>query len=232
MRILNPKSRPLLLFVLLASAAYGQEIPQAIDLQAKSSTYDRNSGHLVFAEVTISQGEMSVSANLAEATELEFENAAWIFTGNVQISTVEALISGDKAVINFQDHRLVRANISGHPATINWESSDSDEAIFGQASELVYDREAGTLSLTGDAVLRSGISEISGNTLLYDFNAEQVIAGSPDDASQGVRITITPEETGANELTEISDKEPTETSDKESAETSPAESALAREDEL
>jgi len=232
MRILNPKSRPLLLFVLLASAAYGQEIPQAIDLQAKSSTYDRNSGHLVFAEVTISQGEMSVSANLAEATELEFENAAWIFTGNVQISTVEALISGDKAVINFQDHRLVRASISGQPATINWESSDSDEAIFGQASELVYNREAGTLSLTGDAVLRSGISEISGNTLLYDFNAEQVIAGSPDDASQGVRITITPEETGANELTEISDKEPTETSDKESAETSPAESALAREDEL
>ncbi|MCH8220311.1 MAG: hypothetical protein IIA76_03085 [Proteobacteria bacterium] len=232
MRILNPKSRPLLLFVLLASAAHGQEIPQAIDLQAKSSTYDRNSGHLVFAEVTISQGEMSVSANLAEATELEFENAAWIFTGNVQISTLEALISGDKAVINFRDHRLVRASISGQPATINWESSDSDEAIFGQASELVYNREAGTLSLTGDALLRSGISEISGNTLLYDFNAEQVIAGSPDDASQGVRITITPEETGADELTEISDKEPTENSDKESAETSPAESALAREDEL
>lgn len=232
MRILNPKSRPLLLFVLLASAAYGQEIPQAIDLQAKSSTYDRNSGHLVFAEVTISQGEMSVSANSAEATELEFENAAWIFTGNVQISTVEALISGDKAVINFQDHRLVRASISGQPATINWESSDSDEAIFGQASELVYNREAGTLSLTGDAVLRSGISEISGNTLLYDFNAEQVVAGSPDDASQGVRITITPEETGANELTENNDKEPTKTSDKESAETSPAESATARGDEL
>lgn len=232
MRILNPKSRPLLLFVLLASAAYGQEIPQAIDLQAKSSTYDRNSGHLVFEEVTISQGEMSVSANSAEATELEFENAAWIFTGNVQISTVEALISGDKAVITFQDHRLVRASISGQPATINWESSDNDEAIFGQASELVYNREAGTLSLTGDAVLRSGISEISGNTLLYDFNAEQVVAGSPDDASQGVRITITPEETGANELTENNDKEPTKTSDKESAETSPAESATARGDEL
>lgn len=232
MRILNPKSRPLLLFVLLASAAYGQEIPQAIDLQAKSSTYDRNSGHLVFKGVTISQGEMSVSANSAEATELEFENAAWIFTGNVQISTVEALISGDKAVINFQDHRLVRASISGQPATINWESSDNDEAIFGQASELVYNREAGTLSLTGDAVLRSGISEISGNTLLYDFNAEQVVAGSPDDASQGVRITITPEETGANELTENNDKEPTKTSDKESAETSPAESATARGDEL
>ncbi|MEE8463879.1 MAG: LptA/OstA family protein, partial [Gammaproteobacteria bacterium] len=191
---MNPKSRPLLLFVLLASAAYGQEIPQAIDLQAKSSTYDRNSGHLVFEGVTISQGEMSVSANSAEATELEFENAAWIFTGNVQISTVEALISGDKAVIHFQDHRLVRASISGQPATINWESSENDEAIFGQASELVYNREAGTLSLTGDAVLRSGISEISGNTLLYDFNAEQVVAGSPDDASQGVRITITPEE--------------------------------------
>lgn len=232
MRILNPKSRPLLLFVLLASAAYGQEIPQAIDLQAKSSTYDRNSGHLVFEEVTISQGEMSVSANSAEATELEFENAAWIFTGNVQISTVEALISGDKAVITFQDHRLVRASISGQPATINWESSDNDETIFGQASELVYNREAGTLSLTGDAVLRSGISEISGNTLLYDFNAEQVVAGSPDDASQGVRITITPEETGANELTENNDKEPTKTSDKESAETSPAESATARGDEL
>lgn len=231
MRILNPKFRPLLLFLLIA-AAYGQEVPEAIDLQAKSSTYDRESGHLVFEEVTISQGDMSVSANLAEATELEFENAAWIFIGNVQISTVEALISGEKAVINFQDHRLVRASIIGQPATINWESSENDEAIFGQASELVYNREAGTLNLTGDAVLRSGISEISGNTLLYDFNAEQVVAGSPDDASQGVRITITPEETGANELTENSATELTDISDQESTETSPAESALAREDEL
>lgn len=240
MRILNPKSRPLLLFVLIASAAYGQEIPQAIDLQAKSSTYDRNSGHLVFEEVTISQGDMSVSAHLAEATELEFENAAWIFTGNVQISTAEALISGEKAVIDFQNHRLVRASISGQPATINWESSENDEAIFGQASELVYNREAGTLSLTGDAILRSGISEISGNTLLYDFDAEQVVAGSLDDASQGVRITITPEETGANESTENNNKEPAETSatemtkisDKQSAQNSAAESAPAREGEL
>ena len=215
MRILNPKSRPLLLFVLLASAGYSQQIPEAIDLQAASSTYDRDSGHLVFQEVTIRQGDMSVSAKLAEATELEFENAAWIFTGNVQIRTNEALISGQKAVIDFQDHRLVRASISGQPATINWESSENDEAIVGQASELIYNRESGTLSLAGDAMLSSGISEISGSTLLYDFNAEQVVAGSPDEESQGVRITITPEETGG----------------KESGETSPAEPSPARKDE-
>ena len=158
---------------------------------------------------------MSVSAKLAEATELEFENAAWIFTGNVQIRTNEALISGQKAVIDFQDHRLVRASISGQPATINWESSENDEAIVGQASELIYNRESGTLSLAGDAMLSSGISEISGSTLLYDFNAEQVVAGSPDEESQGVRITITPEETGG----------------KEAGETSPAEPSPARKDE-
>jgi len=194
MRILNHKSGPLLLLVLIASAVHSQQIPETIDLQAASSTYDRDSGHLVFKEVTISQGDMSVSANLAEATELEFENAAWVFTGNVQISTNEALISGQKAVIDFRDHRLIRASISGQPATINWESSKNDEAIIGQASELVYNRKSGTLSLVGDAVLSSGISEISGSTLLYDFNAEQVVAGSPDEESQGVRITITPEE--------------------------------------
>lgn len=215
MRILNPKSRPLLLFVLIASAGYSQQIPEAIDLQAASSTYDRDTGHLVFKEVTISQGDMSVSANLAEATELEFENAAWVFTGNVKISTEEALISGEKAVIDFQDHRLVRASISGQPATINWESSENDEAITGRANELIYNRESGTLTLTGEAVLSSGISEISGSALLYDFNAEQLVAGSPDDDSQGVRITITPEE--AN--------------DKESTETSGAESPPASEDQ-
>ncbi len=196
MRILNHKSGPLLLLVLIVSAVHSQQIPETIDLQAASSTYDRDSGHLVFKEVTISQGDMSVSAKLAEATELEFENAAWVFTGNVQISTNEALISGQKAVIDFRDHRLIRASISGQPATINWESSKNDEAIIGQASELVYNRKSGTLSLVGDAVLSSGISEISGSTLLYDFNAEQVVAGSPDEESQGVRITITPEESG------------------------------------
>ncbi len=215
MRVLNPKSSPLLLFALLASAGYGQQVPQAIDLQAASSTYDRDSGHLVFKEVTISQGDMSVSANLAEATELEFENAAWIFTGNVQITTREALISGEKAVIHFQDHRLVRASVSGRPATINWESSENDEAIVGQANELIYNRESGTLSLVGEAVLSSGISEISGSTLLYDFNAEQVVAGSLDDESRGVRITITPEETSNKEATETSHAESAPASENE-----------------
>jgi lipopolysaccharide transport protein LptA len=194
MRVLNPKYLPLLLLVLLASTGHSQEPPEAIDLQASSSTYDRDSGHLVFEEVTIRQGEMSVSANLAEATELEFENAAWIFTGDVQISTKETLISGQKAIVDFQGHRLVRASISGEPATIDWESSEKDEAITGEASELIYNREAGTLSLVGDATLRSGSSEISGSTLLYDFNAEQVVAGSPEEESDGVRITITPED--------------------------------------
>ncbi len=202
MRILSLKSLPLLLLVLLASAGNSQEPPEAIDLQASSSTYDRDSGHLVFEEVTIRQGEMSVSAKLAEATELEFENAAWIFTGDVRISTEETLISGQKAIINFQDHRLVRATISGEPATINWESTEKDEAINGRASELIYNRESGTLSLVGDATLSSGSSEISGNTLLYDFNAEQVVAGSPDEESDGVRITITPEDFDIKESAE------------------------------
>lgn len=215
MRALNPKYLPLLLLVLLAPTGNSQEPPEAIDLQASSSTYDRDSGHLVFAEVTIKQGEMRVSANRAEATELEFENAAWVFTGDVRISTEETLISGQKAVVDFQDHRLVRATISGEPATINWESSEKDEAITGQASKLIYDRESGTLSLVGDATLSSGSSEISGSTLLYDFNAEQIVAGSPDQESDGVRITITPE-----------DFEP-----RESKETGTDESLQAAEDE-
>ena len=208
MRILNPKSRPLLLLVLIASAGNGQQIPEAIDLQAASSTYDRDSGHLVFEQVIISQGDMSVSANLAEATELEFENASWVFTGKVRISTEEALITGQKAVIDFRGHRLVRASISGQPATINWESSENDEAIVGQAAEIIYDRESETLKLTDGAKLSSGISEISGNTLLYDFNAEQIVAGSQSEETQGVRITITPEETNDKVSTETGPEEP------------------------
>ena len=194
MRVLNLKFWLLFFCLLGAGNSLGQQLPEAIDLQAASSTYDRANGHLVFKDITIRQGELKISAQLAEATNLEFENAAWVFSGAVVISLEGTVISAEKAVVDFREHNLVRASITGHPATIRRESSEKDAAILGQADEMVYDRVAGTLRLRDNAIISAGNSEISGSSLLYDFSTEQVVAGSPDDDAPGVRIIITPPE--------------------------------------
>src|SRR5688572_5494445 len=78
--------------VLLISMALGAaagaaefESDQPIKLDAASTDVDYRSNKVVFRDIIISQGDLRVAADQAEATGLDFENSRWTFWGNVQI---------------------------------------------------------------------------------------------------------------------------------------------------
>jgi len=177
-----------------------------ISLDADSSDFDGKSKHLVFKGVRITQGELGIEADTAEASQLDFENSLWVFRGNVRIDLQTAFIESDEATLNFIDHTLSSAIIRGSPAQFEQQAPNEPAPTRGHAGLMEYDFLTGTVKLTEMAWLRRGDDEISGNTLVYSVKDERMIASS-DDTENRVRITITPRESEPPDPTGLEESE-------------------------
>lgn len=162
-----------------------------ISLDADSSDFDRKNKHLLFRGVRITQGGLGIEADSAEASQLDFENALWIFRGNVRIDLQTAFIESDEATLNFFDNRLSSAIIKGTPAEFEQQAAGEPEPTKGRAGTMEYDFLTGTVKLSEEAWLRRGSDEITGNTLTYSIKDERMIASS-DGTDNRVKIIITP----------------------------------------
>ena len=165
--------------------------PGPIELEADSSEIDRRNNHLVFHEVLIRQGDMSISADEAQGTNLEFADAEWVFTGDVRIERAGAKLDAQRATLNFASHRVRRATLEGAPVTFEQTRPGATEPAKGHASRVEYDFDTQILRLSGDAWLAEGQNEITGDNITYEIGAQRVIAGADDDGDR-VRITIVP----------------------------------------
>ena len=59
---------------------------QPIDLKTESYEVDFRSGKTLMHKVAISQGDVSITAERAEATGLDFDDSRWVFSGDVEIN--------------------------------------------------------------------------------------------------------------------------------------------------
>lgn len=185
-----------LLGMLLAVAAARAQAPafqpQAdlpIDLDAASSEFDRRNNRLVFRRMQIAQGPLRITADVGEATRLDFENARWLFTGNVVIENEGARVFCDAAELTFLGHELRTAKLTGAPARFEQERPAA-KRTEGRAATIDYDVRAATIRLAGDAWLSDGANEVSGERIAYDLRREYVTA---EGAGTGqVRMRINP----------------------------------------
>jgi lipopolysaccharide transport protein LptA len=176
------------------SAAWAQSdggAPAPISLDAESSTLDRASNSMSFTKLHIQQGPLSIRADDASASGLDFERSEWSFRGNVVVRLDAAMLTADSAEFVFQDHVLDSARLRGAPATLEAIDVTRETPIRGGAEELWYDREEGSLRLSGTAWLTEGQNEMRGCDLVYDVGAQRVTVGTSD-CGEPVRITILP----------------------------------------
>ena len=90
-----------------------------INLDAESSEFDRKNNKLLFRGLTIKQGMLSIVADEATATRLDFENARWEFFGAVIIiENAGTTAHCDHAEILFRNHRIRSAVMQGQPVHI------------------------------------------------------------------------------------------------------------------
>lgn len=189
-------SRPEFLLAVLmaaagtAAAAVEQREQLPIQLTASSLNYDSNKGVVEYGAVTITQGEVRITADSAVTTGVNFDDSNWKFQGTVRISMPDGALASDTADVRFARGEVESASVTGAPAT--FEQKRKDELAQGRADRIDYDLKRGTVELTGSAWLSDGKTEITGETLVYSTANQAVVS------QKEVVITIQPGE-AANE---------------------------------
>jgi lipopolysaccharide transport protein LptA len=184
---------PALALTLAVSPAFAVKIEQqSIALDAQSSELDYKNNNLVFHKVRIAQGTMSVAADQAQATGLDFENSHWVFRGNVKITMEQGQLTSDEAEITFAKKLLSKAIVNGKPAVFEQRIAKTGKLAQGRAESIDYDVSKGVVHLSKNAWLSDGANEIRGESLKYNVLAQNIVAESSEQGSQRVHIIITP----------------------------------------
>jgi len=161
-----------------------------INIEVKGPTsFDTQNGVLNFSDITITQGDIRITAQRAVATGVDFEDSRWEFSGTVRIKTVEAQLASDTARVRFSKGEIQSASITGGPAT--FEQKRDDKLAQGRANRIDYDLGRGAVEFAGDAWLSDGRNEVAGATLVYSTASGNVKSNEP------VKFTIQPGETSA-----------------------------------
>jgi lipopolysaccharide transport protein LptA len=179
-----------LALVLAASAAGAEERSQLpIKVEALSSDFDYQDSVLVFNGITISQGDVRITAERARASGLNFEDSSWEFSGAVRIAMTDSSLASDSARVRFSGGQIQSASVTGEPAA--FEQKREDQLAQGRAKRIDYDLGRGMVELAGDAWLTDGRNEIRSSTLVYSTANQRVISREP------VTFTIQPREASA-----------------------------------
>jgi len=178
-----------------ASAADNSVSHQNIFLDAASSEVDYKKNKVEFKDIVISQGDIKVEADHAEAeaTGLNFKTGVWTFSGDVRIHVEKrGNLRSDLAVLDFKDSQIVKATATGKPAEFEQQRAASEQIARGHADQIVYEPADGVVRLTNDAWLTDGRNEIRGPLLVYNIRLQHVEAEAKPGTDDRVHITIDP----------------------------------------
>ena len=201
-----------LLLLPVCAAAQLTDLRLPISLDADSTDYDGKNSMLMFRGLRLSQGNIGIEADEGRASNLDFEDSVWQFSGNVIIDVENGHIECDTADLQFANHQLTVATIGGAPATFELKRVGSEETTYAEAGKLRYDLTSGVIEFSENATITEGGNQISSNYLIYNIVEQRINAqGSPDGAGK-VRITYTPQSTDeeAGETSDTSAEEPDE----------------------
>ena len=198
------------LFLLLISAAAGAQLTDLrlpISLDADSTNYDGKNSMLMFRGLRLSQGNIGIEADEGRASNLDFEDSVWQFSGNVVIDVENGHIECDTADLQFANHQLTLATIGGTPATFELKRPGSEETTYAEAGKLRYDLTSGIIEFSEDATITEGGNQISSNYLIYNIVEQRINAQGSPDGDGKVRIIYTPQGTD-DETVEAGDAGP------------------------
>jgi lipopolysaccharide transport protein LptA len=174
-----------------AAPPFNKTAPISVD--AASFQLDYGTHHLIFRQPVITQSDLRITAERADATGLDFQNSRWIFTGDVHLtSEFRGKLDSDEAVVEFRDNQMQSAVATGHPA--QFEQTDSNTGVLarGHADNIQYAVGAGTVRLTTDAWLKYGDNnEVTAPVLTYDIKGQKFV-GVSERSGQRVHLIIVP----------------------------------------
>lgn len=135
-----------------------------IEVDADSTGADAVSGRLTFTNISIRQGAVSISANTAESSSLDFSNSTWTFRGKVRLTSPTASVEASQLELRFANRRIRSAMISGSPLKYIANNNTATQ-IDGQSADVRFSNSAiTTITLTGSPLLISRAGENGART--------------------------------------------------------------------
>jgi len=194
--MLRQRLARILTLLLLPAAAMAQltDMRLPISLDADSTAYDGKNSMLLFRGLRLTQGNIGIEADEGRASNLDFEDSIWQFTGHVVIDVESGHIECDTADLKFSRHQITLATIGGSPATFELKRPGSDETTYAEAGKLRYDLRAGTIEFSENATITEGGNQISSNYLTYNIADQRINAQGSPGGDGKVRITYTPKD--------------------------------------
>lgn len=193
----SPIAAAFAVFAVALSANVSAQEPDLrlpISVDADSVAYDGKNSMLMYRGLKLNQGSIGIEADEGRASNLDFEDSVWEFTGNVAIDVENGRVECDSAHLKFAGHQLQRATITGSPATFEMQRPDSDVVTHAQAGRLDYDFEAGIIEFSDQATITEGGNQISSDYLVYNIEEQRIDARSAGEGKPRVKITYTPRE--------------------------------------
>jgi lipopolysaccharide export system protein LptA len=127
------------------------------------------------AQASVAFGGLSHDTSLpvevaADRLEIDQDDGTAIFTGNVLISQGEMRLSAGTVRVVYAD----QTSADGTGEIQNMRATGGVTLVNGaeaaEASQAVYDIDAGTIHLTGDVIMTQGRTAIAGNSLKINLN--------------------------------------------------------------
>lgn len=157
--------------------------------------YKTNVLHLS-GDVKISQADISVAADAAEVTyKTDSKNSHWVFTGNVHVRAErEGDLRADRATVEIVKSVLASAHATGSPAQFEQTHAKNGDLAKGHSNSADYDVGAGTVTLTGDAVLTlsDGQNTLKGPSITYHLREQNIQITSDAKSGERSHMSITP----------------------------------------
>jgi lipopolysaccharide transport protein LptA len=175
-------------------SATGKE-PVTCSARVVDLDYKTNLMHMT-GDVKISQGEISVSADAAQASfAKDSKNSHWVFTGNVHVrAESEGDLRADHATVEIINSALASAHVNGSPAQFEQTHAKNGDLAKGHSSTADYDVGAGTVTLSGDAVLTlsDGQDVWRGPSIVYNVREKHIQITADSKAGERPHMTLTP----------------------------------------
>jgi len=108
-----------------------------IEVDADSTGADAVSGRLTFTNISIRQGDLSISANFAESSTLDFTNSTWTFRGKVRVQSPGASVDASQLELKFSNKQIRSAQINGAPLRYT-ANNFSAMQIVGQSANIRF----------------------------------------------------------------------------------------------
>lgn len=176
------------------SAPKQSQLP--LDVNAASSEIDYKNKSISLNKVRIAQGGLVVTADSGRASgtvpDAAFDNNRWVFRGAVKITLDQGVLNADEAQITIKDRVLTMAVATGKPASFQQKIAKSDKLAQGHADNIEYDVPKGLVHLTGNSWLVYDQTEMKGESLKYDVNAQTVKGDAAEQNNKPLHFIYTP----------------------------------------